>query len=155
MEKMASPKNRLAQMSLVALQVSLLINAFPAHADTLILKSVGEPRALHGPIFGASTTAFYEHLLDDPVKISVLKTMAIGLDRFSGGSDANFYNWRTGHEDFMFQLNKQEAESSRFQFGILKHGQNIKYLPFVFTEQGVAMLSSVLNLKMLFRLISK
>jgi hypothetical protein len=51
---------------------------------------------LQRPIFGASTTAFYEHLLDDPTKIAVLKTMAIGLDRFLGGSDANFYNWRTG-----------------------------------------------------------
>jgi hypothetical protein len=51
---------------------------------------------LSGPVFGASTTAFYEHLLDDPVKIAVLKTMAIGLDRFPGGSDSNFYKWRTG-----------------------------------------------------------
>ena len=49
--------------------------------------------------------------------------------------------------DFMFQLTRQEADSSRFQFGSLNRGQNIKYLPFVFTEQGVAMLSSVLNSK--------
>ena len=79
-------------------------------------------------------------------------------------------------EDFMFQLNKQEAEiwvsqivtpdsrsqfatldpnlrsqtgtsSLRSQFVILKkgRGQHQKYLPYVFTEQGVAMLSSVLN----------
>ena len=50
--------------------------------------------------------------------------------------------------DFMFQLTATEAEQcrdSRFQFGILKRGQNIKYLPCVFTEQGVAMLSSVLR----------
>ena len=51
---------------------------------------------MNGPVFGASTTAFYEKLLDDPAKIAALKTMAIGLDRFPGGSDANFYNWRTG-----------------------------------------------------------
>lgn len=49
--------------------------------------------------------------------------------------------------DFMFRLTTQEANSSRFQFGILKRGENIKYLPFVFTEQGVAMLSSVLKSK--------
>jgi hypothetical protein len=67
-----------------------------AHADPLTLQAFGEPRPLHGPILGASTTAFFEHLLDDPAKIAVLKTMAIGLDRFPGGSDANFYNWRTG-----------------------------------------------------------
>jgi len=48
-------------------------------------------------------------------------------------------------EDFMFQLTIEEAESSRSQFVTLKRGQNIKYLPFAFTEQGVAMLSSVLN----------
>ena len=48
--------------------------------------------------------------------------------------------------DFMFQLNQEEsAELSRSQFVILKKGQNIKYLPYAFTENGVAMLSSVLN----------
>ena len=49
-------------------------------------------------------------------------------------------------EDFMFQLTAAEAEQvSRSQFVILKRGQNIKYLPYAFTEQGIAMLSSVLN----------
>ncbi len=69
--------------------------------------------------------------------------------------------------DFMFQLNKEELKflksqsmilnnnlrsqfetsSLRYQSGTLKNGrgQHIKYLPYVFTEQGVAMLSSVLN----------
>lgn len=49
--------------------------------------------------------------------------------------------------DFMFQLTRAEAVSSRCQIGTLKRGQNIKFLPCVFTEQGVAMLSSVLNSK--------
>jgi len=48
-------------------------------------------------------------------------------------------------EDFMFHLTWEEAKISRPQFATLKHGQNIKYLPFVFTQEGVAMLSSVLN----------
>jgi len=39
----------------------------------------------------------------------------------------------------------EEAASSRSQFVILNKGENIKYLPYAFTEQGVAMLSSVLN----------
>jgi hypothetical protein len=50
--------------------------------------------------------------------------------------------------DFMFQLTLNEAEAcapSRFQFGTLKRGHNIKYLPQVFTQEGVAMLSSVLR----------
>ena len=50
-------------------------------------------------------------------------------------------------DDFMFQLRKEEYEALRFQFGILKRGVHAKYLPHVFTEQGVAMLSSVLNSK--------
>lgn len=60
----------------------------------------------------------------------------------------------------MFQLTRQECDDlpyqvdridnkapSRSQFLTLNtaHGKNLKYLPFVFTEQGVAMLSSVLN----------
>jgi hypothetical protein len=47
--------------------------------------------------------------------------------------------------DFMFQLDQREAEALRFQFGTLKRGQHFKYLPYAFTELGVAMLSSVLN----------
>jgi len=48
-------------------------------------------------------------------------------------------------EDFMFELTWEETESLRSQFVTLKRGQHMKYLPYVFTEQGVAMLSSVLN----------
>ncbi len=48
-------------------------------------------------------------------------------------------------EDFMFELTLEEYFSSRSQNGTLKQGENIKYSPMVFTEQGVAMLSSVLN----------
>jgi hypothetical protein len=49
--------------------------------------------------------------------------------------------------DFMFQLNIQEDIALRSQIVTLKkgRGQHRKYLPYVFTEQGVAMLSSVLN----------
>jgi|GEM_PF-5296428 len=46
----------------------------------------------------------------------------------------------------MFQLTKQEARDClKSQFATLKRGEHSKYLPYVFTEQGVAMLSSVLN----------
>jgi hypothetical protein len=47
--------------------------------------------------------------------------------------------------DFMFQLTADEAEALRFQIGILKKGLHFKYLPFVFTQEGVAMLSGVLR----------
>lgn len=50
-------------------------------------------------------------------------------------------------EDFMFELTPDELASLRSQIVILKksRGSHSKYLPFAFTEQGVAMLSSVLN----------
>jgi ORF6N domain len=50
-------------------------------------------------------------------------------------------------KDFMFQLNKKEWDSLRSQIVILENGRGKypKYLPNAFTEQGVAMLSSVLN----------
>ena len=61
-------------------------------------------------------------------------------------------------EDFMFQLTAEEFANLRYQSGAstlrsqivtLKtgRGQHRKYLPYVFTEQGVAMLSSVLHSK--------
>ena len=63
-------------------------------------------------------------------------------------------------KDFMFQLTKEEYDSLRFQIETLEtsnslrlqnatlktgRGQHSKYLPYAFTEQGVAMLSGVLN----------
>ncbi|MDP8299145.1 MAG: ORF6N domain-containing protein [Candidatus Tantalella remota] len=56
-------------------------------------------------------------------------------------------------EDFMFQLSKQEAKSLRSQIVTLEKddikkpgkGKYSKYLPYAFTEQGVAMLSGVLK----------
>ena len=60
-------------------------------------------------------------------------------------------------EDFMFQLTREEAriwfigktsfmsKSLRSQSVTLKRGQHVKHLPYAFTEQGIAMLSSVLK----------
>ena len=49
--------------------------------------------------------------------------------------------------DFMFQLTPEEVERLRSQIATLKpgRGQHRKYSPYAFTEQGVAMLSSVLH----------
>jgi hypothetical protein len=61
-------------------------------------------------------------------------------------------NLRRFPSEFMFQLTKEEHQSLRFQIETLesdllisKRGKHAKYLPHVFTEHGVAMLSSVLN----------
>ncbi len=67
------------------------------------------------------------------VKTKILnKAVKRNLDRFP--------------EDFMFQLNNQEVEHLRFQNGTSKIGRGgTRYLPYAFTEQGVAMLSGVLT----------
>jgi hypothetical protein len=57
-------------------------------------------------------------------------------------------NLRRFPGDFMFQLNKDEIENLMFQFGTSSPKQQwggIRKLPYAFTEQGVAMLSSVLS----------
>jgi len=51
-------------------------------------------------------------------------------------------------EDFLFQLTKEEARALRFQIETSNKGRGgRRYLPYAFTEHGVAMLSSVLNSK--------
>ena len=56
-------------------------------------------------------------------------------------------NIRRFPADFMFQLSPEEATALRSQDATLEagRGKHRKYLPYIFTEQGVAMLSSVLN----------
>ena len=49
-------------------------------------------------------------------------------------------------EDFLIELTLEEGdELSRSQFVTLKRGENTKYRPFAFTQEGVVMLSSVLR----------
>jgi hypothetical protein len=54
-------------------------------------------------------------------------------------------NIRRFPSDFMFQQTKEEWDSIRFQIGILETGRGkyTKFLPYAFTEQGLAMLSGV------------
>ncbi|ADV42697.1 ORF6N domain-containing protein [Bacteroides helcogenes] len=57
-------------------------------------------------------------------------------------------NMKRFPSDFMFELTQEEYISLRTKISSLKNGgrgQHPKYMPFAFTEQGVAMLSSVLN----------
>ena len=49
-------------------------------------------------------------------------------------------------EDFMFRLSPEEAgalQASRSQFVTLKRGQNVKYLPYAFTEYGALMAANI------------
>ena len=56
-------------------------------------------------------------------------------------------------KDFLFELTPEEVSSLRCQNGILKtgRGQHSKYAPFAFTEEGVAMLSGLLAVKLPFK----
>jgi hypothetical protein len=50
-------------------------------------------------------------------------------------------------EDFMFRLSAEEFDSLSFHFGISNRRGGRRYRPYAFTEQGVAMLSSILRSK--------
>jgi hypothetical protein len=86
-------------------------------------------------------------------KIYMIRNQKVMIDR----DLAELYGVTTGNlnkavkrnikrfpEDFMFQLSKQEYENLLFQSGISSWG-GTRSLPYVFTEQGVAMLSGVLS----------
>ena len=82
------------------------------------------------------------------VKVMLDKDLA-GLYHVTTGNlnKAVKRNIRRFPSDFMFQLTKEEWDSLRFQIGILEvgRGKYTKFLPYAFTEQGLAMLSGVLN----------
>jgi len=90
-------------------------------------------------------------------KIYLIRKQKVMLDR----DLAELYNVKTGQlkravrrnidrfpADFMFELTKTELENWRCQFGTSNSEKmGLRYKPLAFTEQGVAMLSSVLNSK--------
>ncbi|CAL67125.1 conserved hypothetical protein [Christiangramia forsetii KT0803] len=86
-------------------------------------------------------------------KIYLIRDQKVMLDR----DLAELYQVETKHlkrqvrrnierfpDDFMFELNEEEINNLRSQFGTSRWG-GTRYAPMAFTEQGVAMLSSVLN----------
>jgi phage regulator Rha-like protein len=90
-------------------------------------------------------------------KIYIIRCLKVMLDR----EPAELYEVETAQlkravrrnidrfpEDFMFELTKKELEYWRCQFGTSNSDKmGLRYKPMVFTEQGVAMLSSVFNSK--------
>ena len=75
---------------------------------------------------------------EDLAKLYGVKTKALNL--------AVKRNKTRFPNDFIFQLAKEENDSLRFQFETSKVARGgRRYLPYVFTEQGIAMLSSVLK----------
>ena len=102
------------------------------------------------------STAEYTTLVPDEIisnKIFLIRGLKVMLDK----DLAEMYGVSTGNlnksvkrnikrfpEDFMFQLNSNEFEILIFQFGTSRWGGTRSY-PYAFTEQGVAMLSGILN----------
>ena len=81
-------------------------------AKPLILEASGLERQLPERLLGASSEALIEHLIDDPNKVAALKEMDLAFVRFPGGSQANYYNWRTGLLDMT--LTPQSSQYMRF-----------------------------------------
>ena len=73
---------------------------------------------------------------------TLIKAMKRNLDRFP--------------EDFCFQLTEEELKQMWFHFGTTSEKENIKYrsekyLPYVYTEQGISMLQAYLRMKLQFK----
>ena len=99
--------------------------------------------------------------ITEPVAIDIIRSRIFtirGVQVIIDRDLAEFYGVEVGQlnrqvkrnlerfpDDFMFQLDREEC--SRCQIGTLNggRGSNIKYLPYAFTENGVAMLSGVLR----------
>ena len=100
--------------------------------------------------------------MSDIVSVEVIATKILeirGKKVILGSELAKLYDVQTKHltrqvrrnikrfpPDFMIRLTRKEyRELLRRQIGTLEMGKYSKYLPYAFTEQGIAMLSSVLN----------
>lgn len=107
-------------MEILALTVLLSVAGASAQSQQqnnptvvpLELQKLGEARALPHRILGASVEPFFEHILDDPAKIAAVRDMQPAFVRFPGGTQSNYYNWRTGL--FAIHVNAESSAYSRF-----------------------------------------
>ncbi len=114
-----------------------------------------DPGALLAPAMLAPLVRYFRHekvILDS----DLAELYSVSTKRLNEAVKRNLDRFP---DDFMFQLTENEVEilisqiaisnsgqsSLRSQSATLKRGQHRKYLPYAFTEQGVAMLSSVLR----------
>ena len=108
-------------------------------SKTLIISSDRQPENIKDVIYevrGARVMLDSDLAVLYEIEVSQLKRQVRrNIDRFPG--------------DFMFELTREEYDSIRCQNGTIKNGrgQHSKYLPFAFTEEGVAMLSGMLKSK--------
>jgi pimeloyl-ACP methyl ester carboxylesterase len=115
-----SEKQSTPALSGMATMLKELLNALHLDRATVV-----------GNSFGAGVAIKFEN--DHPQMVSQLvRAVKRSLDRFP--------------EDFMFTLTAEEFQNLRCQFGTSSWGGG-RYLPYAFTENGIAMLSGVLNSK--------
>jgi hypothetical protein len=94
------------------LAAAVLLTVVPAtaappadNARPLRLRAEGPMRVLPPKLLGASAESLIEHLIDTPAKVQAIQATAPGVIRFPGGSQANYYDWRTGLLEFHPQAN--------------------------------------------------
>jgi len=85
---------------------------------------------------------FHNCTILDKVQDAEQRQWYIGATIEHGWSRAVRRNMERFPEDFMFQLTKKEFENLRYHFGTSSWG-GTRYMPLAFTEEGVAMLSSL------------
>jgi len=94
--------------------LGLLSSSAASKADTPVagairLEPAGLARQLPPGICGASSEPLIERLIGNPAKAAELKEIAPAILRFPGGSQSNFYDWKTGLLDF-----RENAQSSHY-----------------------------------------
>ncbi len=102
-------------VALVALLVSAVAApgvALAAQPRPLILGFEGNARPLPNHILGGSVEALIEHILDNPAVVAALVKTAPAVVRFPGGSQSNYYDWRTG----LLNIPVQPNSSSYMKF---------------------------------------
>jgi hypothetical protein len=125
---------RFAAVMVAAAPAALLAAASPA-GSAIRLEAAGPSRELPPRIAGASSEPMIERLIGDPGKTAALQAVAPAILRFPGGSQANFYDWKSGLLDL--QENSRSSAYVKFWAQIapkiartFPHGVHLEdYLP--------------------------
>ena len=89
------------------------LHAAAAPAGSAIqLEAAGPSRELPPRIAGASSEPMIERLIGDPAKTAALQAIAPAVLRFPGGSQANFYDWKSG----LLDLQENSRSSAYVKF---------------------------------------
>jgi hypothetical protein len=99
----AQQRLRAVVLAIAAIQTSFAYSA-PAQAATtedigpapLTLTVAGQPRTLPARLLSGSAEPFYEHLIGNQVKQGILAAMHLAYLRFPGGTQSNYYDWKSG-----------------------------------------------------------